>query len=196
MSSPCPDSLSGTWQSRLAFAAALALTLLAGCEREERRFREPPSAAAAIGTLRLTDLQAGTADSDKSFANPYEENAYATSQGKQLFTWFNCNGCHAQGGGDSGPPLMDDQWIYGAEPANVFASIVEGRPNGMPSFRGKIADYQVWQLVAYVRSMSGLLRTDVAPGRSDHLTAKKPEQRKDDETPRRATPSKTSEQSQ
>ena len=26
----------------------------------------------------------------------------------------------------------------------------------MPSFRGRIPDAQVWQLVAYVRSMSGL----------------------------------------
>jgi len=45
---------------------------------------------------------------------------------------------------------MDDEWIYGFEPVNIFATIVEGRPNGMPSFRNRIPDYQVWQLVAYV----------------------------------------------
>ena len=39
--------------------------------------------------------------------------------------------------------------------------IVEGRPNGMPSFRGKIPDQQIWQLAAYVRAMSG----NVAQGR-------------------------------
>ena len=65
-----------------------------------------------------------------------------------------------------GPPLMDDEWIYGSEPQNIYATIVEGRPNGMPSFRGKIPDQQVWELVAYVRSMSGLLRQDVAPPRA------------------------------
>ena len=36
-----------------------------------------------------------------------------------------------------GPPLMDDKWIYGYEPEQVFATIVEGRPNGMPAFGGE-----------------------------------------------------------
>ena len=55
-----------------------------------------------------------------------------------------------------GPPLIDDKWIYGSDPDQIFATIMQGRPNGMPSFRGKIPDYQVWQLAAYVRSLGGL----------------------------------------
>jgi cytochrome c oxidase cbb3-type subunit 3 len=31
---------------------------------------------------------------------------------------------------------MDDQWVYGDAPQNLFATIVQGRPNGMPSFGG------------------------------------------------------------
>ena len=57
----------------------------------------------------------------------------------------------------------------GSEPERLYASIVGGRPNGMPSFRGKIPEQQVWQLVAYLRSLGGLVRLDVAPGRSDNL---------------------------
>jgi cytochrome c oxidase cbb3-type subunit 3 len=49
---------------------------------------------------------------------------------------------------------------------------VEGRPNGMPAFEGKLTDQQVWQLVAYVRSLSGQLRKDVEPGRSDSMSAR------------------------
>ncbi len=98
------------------------------------------------------------------------------SQGKQLFEWFNCSGCHAQGGGSIGPALMDDKWIYGGAAENIYATIVEGRPNGMPSFRGRIPPQQVWQLVAYVRSMSGQVSKDAAPSRSDHLFMKKSEQ--------------------
>ena len=71
---------------------------------------------------------------------------------------------------------MDDEWIYGSEPENIFETIVEGRPNGMPSFRGKIPTDQVWQLVAYVRSMSGLLPKDVAPGRNDDMQVRSQEQ--------------------
>ena len=68
-----------------------------------------------------------------------------------------------------GPALMDDKWIYGSDPQNIFATIVQGRPNGMPSFRGKIADFQVAELVAYVRSMSGLAGKEAAPGRNDSM---------------------------
>jgi cytochrome c oxidase cbb3-type subunit 3 len=116
--------------------------------------------------------------------NKYEENAYAVSQGQRLFSAFNCVGCHSHGGGGSGPALMDDKWIYGHQPENIFATIVQGRPNGMPSFAGKIPEAQVWQLVAYVRSMSGLLRSDVAPSRGDHMQGAGPEATRDPEQPK------------
>ena len=53
---------------------------------------------------------------------------------------------------------MDDRWIYGSDPSNIFNTIVEGRPNGMPSFGSKIPRYQIWQLASYVRSLAGLIR--------------------------------------
>ena len=81
-------------------------------------------------------------------------------------------------------PLMDDQWIYGDSPDNIFATIVEGRPNGMPAFGGRIPTQQVWQLAAYVRSMSGQLRKDVAPGRSDNMMMKPSEQSMPPEEPK------------
>ena len=107
----------------------------------------------------------------------YEARAYDVSEGKRLYQWFNCNGCHANGGGDKGPALMDDKWLYGGEVENIYATIVQGRPNGMPSFRNKIPEQQVWQLASYVRSLSGQLPKDVAPGRQDDLSAKPSEQR-------------------
>ena len=64
------------------------------------------------------------------------------AEGQRLYRWYNCAGCHANGGGGMGPPLMDDKWIYGSEPENIVATILEGRPNGMPSFRGKVPDDQ------------------------------------------------------
>jgi cytochrome c oxidase cbb3-type subunit III len=150
---------------------------LAACEREERNFQGLPRAASTgMPAVRQTDLQAGPAVRKTPAYGPYDENAYAVSQGKTLYNQFNCSGCHFQGGGGIGPPLMDDEWIYGSRPENVFESIVEGRPNGMPSFGGKIVTDQVWQLVAYVRSMSGLLRKDVAPGRSDDMQVRPQEQ--------------------
>ena len=165
----------------LALSAALVLT---ACEREERDYQPTPAAAARDQTITLSALHAGGQSAPVAVPNRYEESAYAVAEGKRLFRWYNCNGCHANGGGGMGPALMDARWIYGGEPQNVYATIVEGRPNGMPAFGGKIPDQQVWQLVAYVRSMSGQVRGDVRPGRDDHMRAKESEMARRPEKPR------------
>jgi cytochrome c oxidase cbb3-type subunit III len=175
-----------------AMAVALAL---ASCEREQRQFRAAPPARRAHA-VTLSELQPGAPAPVIHVKNPFEESAYAISEGKRLYEWFNCVGCHFHGGGGIGPALMDDQWIYGSAPENIFASIVEGRPNGMPSFRGKIPEAQIWQIVAYVRSMSGLVAKGTAPARSDHMNAKPPEQSTQAEQPKHAGDPKPSEQSQ
>ena len=166
---------------RLSAVAALALLSLPACEREARRFH-PPEAATPDAAQRVTELQPGPpvhtvgVPSPSPGRGPYEENAYGVSQGKTLYNQFNCSGCHSQGGGGMGPPLMDDKWLYGSDPEQIFETIVQGRPNGMPAFGNKIVPDQVWQLVAYVRSMSGLLRKDVAPGRSEDMQVRSQEQ--------------------
>jgi cytochrome c oxidase cbb3-type subunit 3 len=89
---------------------------------------------------------------------------------------------------------MDDQWIYGSQPENIFETIVEGRPNGMPSFTGRLGNDQVWQLVAYVRSMSGLLAKDVASGRNDDMQVRSQEQSTEKAAPVQSSVPKSSEQ--
>lgn len=153
-----------------------ALLLLTGCEREERRLRELPPSADRSNAVRLIGLQPGPATPNVSMRGPYDGNAYGISEGKRLYNAFNCNGCHAHGGGDIGPPFIDDTWIYGSSPENVFSSIAQGRPNGMPSFGGKVPQYQIWQLTAYVRSMGRLVPKAAASGRSDHMSARPSEQ--------------------
>lgn len=165
--------------SRVVLIAALIVLVGAGLAllRGERDYRPSPAGEAERqNEISETHLFPGNPPPAPPPANThYEMTGYDVSQGKRLFQWFNCNGCHAQGGGSIGPALMDSKWIYGSEPANIHQSIVEGRPNGMPSFRNKIADDQVWQLVAYVRSMSGLVPIWAAPGRNDDMQAKPPE---------------------
>lgn len=140
---------------------ALAAT---ACRREEQEASPRPAGEQGPGRIVMGELYPGTAPPPSGSHRRYEVNAYHVSEGKRLYTWFNCNGCHAMGGGGIAPPLMDETWIYGSEPENIYATIVEGRPNGMPSFRGKIPDQQVWQPVAYVRSLSGQVPKDAASG--------------------------------
>jgi cytochrome c oxidase cbb3-type subunit 3 len=156
-----------------AFAATLlAVLALAGCKREERDFKL--GTTAPDDRVRVSDLQPGQPAPSAGKKSEYEENAYAMSQGRTLYNAFNCVGCHAHGGGSMGPALMDDKWRYGSEPDQVFASIMQGRPNGMPSFRGKISEQQAWQLAAYVRSLSGQAAFTAAPPREDHMKANPP----------------------
>lgn len=171
----------------------IATILLTGagflsCEREERGFRVQTPDANRVNSKQLTTLQAGEPSPLPSVHNEYEENAYALSEGKRLFGQMNCVGCHAHGGGGMGPALMDDKWIYGSEPEQIFSTIEEGRPNGMPSFHGKLPDYQVWQLAAYVRSLSGLTPKGAAPGRDDDMQSREPENSTEPQKPKRVTP--------
>ncbi len=87
-------------------------------------------------------------------AAQYYNNLTAVQTGKLLFGQYNCSGCHSNGGGGMGPSLMDDEWIYGDRLEQIHQTIVQGRPNGMPAWGGKIPDEQIWQIAAYVRSLS------------------------------------------
>ena len=197
-----------SWPLLWLVICAAATALLSGCERETRGWRVAPHVPAAASRPAASALAVGPSASTASapaaempsaaasvvvpmlrIDNRYEGNAYAVSQGQRWFRWYNCNGCHSNGGGGMGPALMDAKWLYGSAPAQVAASIVQGRPNGMPSFAGRIPDEQVWQLVAYIRSMSGLVRADVAPGRSDSLSpGREPETRREEVIPRNVPP--------
>lgn len=155
----------------------LILLMLAGCDRERRDFALPNGDQLAQAT-RLTDLQAGSPSQPGSIASPFRGNAYGLSEGKRLYVAYNCSGCHAQGGGAIGPALMDHRWIYGSRPDQIFSTIIEGRPNGMPAFGGRIPEQQVWQIVAYVESLSGDVPKDAAPARNDDMIGAAPENRR------------------
>ena len=155
----------------------LLLLLLPACDREDREPRPDQAAAEQPDAVALSPLKPGAADPPPAapMGEKYERSAWHVSEGKRLYTWFNCVGCHAHGGGGMGPPLIDDEWLYGYEPQQVYATILQGRPNGMPAFMGKIPDFQVWELAAYVRSMSGLVPSSAAPGRNDDMKGPPPE---------------------
>lgn len=137
MSLPCRASL-----------VAVAVFALAGCDRETR------------------DIH-GLAMKRDDRAEAFAGNAWHIGQGQKLYTWMNCSGCHSQGGGGMGPPLMDANWRYGGSMSEIVRTILDGRPNGMPAFRNRITQDQAWQLAAYVRSLSARTRQDALGGRPE-----------------------------
>jgi cytochrome c oxidase cbb3-type subunit III len=174
MYSACRNVVHAAWLG----AFALAAVTMAGCEREERQFEVPAAQSSPPAMTAVSPLVGGESDPalrarrQKDFG----DNAYHISQGQQLYGAFNCYGCHAWGGGDIGPPLMDDRWIYGGEIDQVYLSIAQGRANGMPAFAGKISPDQIWQLAAYVRAMGGHAPKAARPARDEHLRTPSPQE--------------------
>jgi len=158
-------------------AAAVLVVVLVACDREERRSRSKP-----IGE----NLPAGaTPDTIYAGGGPgpaldpraalYDNNAPAIADGQQLYMRMNCVGCHSHGGGGMGPALMDDEWRYGGRIDQVASTIAEGRPNGMPAWRGRLTDDQIWKLAAYVRTLSGQPSKDSVASRADAMSAGAPQ---------------------
>ena len=139
-----------------------------GCESSKRALYETAPMSARAGSMAGSRQPGGSGVTQ----NPYETNDFAMTEGQRLYDWYNCGGCHARGGGGIGPALMDDVWTYGKAPGDIYASIVDGRPNGMPSWRGKMPEYQVWQIVTYVQTLRADRSIASPPGpRQEHMQA-------------------------
>ena len=75
------------------------------------------------------------------------------SKGKALFE-TNCVTCHnPKGEGNIGPNLTDKNWIYGFDIKDVFKTVKNGTPNGMPEHNSKFNPVQIQQVASFVLSL-------------------------------------------
>lgn len=113
--------------------------------------------AGALLRVPVTGVYPGGSASglNANIQNPLANDPDAVQRGMKDFDAFNCSGCHAaNAGGGMGPSLSNDLWIYRASPANIYLTIVQGRAAGMPAFGAMLPDRTVWELVAYIQSIS------------------------------------------
>lgn len=86
--------------------------------------------------------------------NPFEGDAAAIATGAKLYIAYNCIDCHGgDGSGAMAPAFVDGRWHFGGSNAEVFESIFQGRPDGMPAWGGLLDRASIWRLVSYVRSL-------------------------------------------
>jgi cytochrome c oxidase cbb3-type subunit 3 len=159
----------------VALVAAAALAL-AGCNRENRNLGASPAESGPHGVVvsQLFPGPSPTPTPTDPRGLQYESNATHLSNGARYFEQFNCVGCHFHGGGGIGPALMDNKWRYGGSIEQIYASIAQGRPNGMPAFGAKIPPEQIWELAAYVRSLSGQANRLAVSSRMDEMRSTPP----------------------
>jgi cytochrome c oxidase cbb3-type subunit 3 len=134
--------------------ALLPALVLAACSGAQSSSQAPAAPGAPHDVALSTSFPGGgSAPPPDPAGKLYDGNPQAIAEGKRLFGWYNCVGCHFNGAGGIGPALMDATWIYGDSIDQIYSSIAHGRPNGMPSWQGKLSPEQIWQLAAYVRSL-------------------------------------------
>lgn len=95
--------------------------------------------------------------------NPLAGNPEAVAAGRKLFD-ESCQICH---GGDArggrGPALASGEFLHGSEDPQIFQNIREGIVGTqMPGF--EMLSNEIWQLVSYLRSLSGTATRENVPG--------------------------------
>ena len=102
--------------------------------------------------------------------NPLAASAAAVAAGETLYSQL-CQTCHgpAAQGGDRGPALTSGTFTHGSGDADLFRSIRSGvRGTQMAPFPG-LSETQIWQLVAYLRSLQSTASAAVAASPSSGL---------------------------
>src|SRR6185437_5153045 len=101
-------------RSAIVVGVAAIIGMTSSCARETRILQPPPSGQVTLNSVQVSGINPGAYPlPPPPRPNIYQESAYSVSQGQSLFQQYNCSGCHANGGGGMGPPLIDNNWIYG-----------------------------------------------------------------------------------
>ena len=160
-------------------AVALLLLALAACNRDQQVERGaavgdrplPQQQASLLEVADTTGLPAegalahvaigdlagvGNNTLDAKIDNPYSGNMAAIKEGNTRFIDLNCAACHGYDlKGGMGPDLTDTYWRYGGSPADIYKSIFEGRPQGMPAWGRALPPAEIWKIVSYIESKGG-----------------------------------------
>jgi cytochrome c oxidase cbb3-type subunit 3 len=159
-------------------ARVLAAIVLVACQRQEQEVRgggagdvnvnQPQLRAGVMDTTGLPpegalsrvaigDLAGiGNNSLNADVRSPYAGDMAAIKEGHDLFVNMNCAACHGYDlKGGMGPDLTDTYWRYGGSPADIYKSIFEGRPQGMPAWGRALPPAMIWRVVAYIESKGG-----------------------------------------
>jgi mono/diheme cytochrome c family protein len=163
--------------------ALLGVALAAGCQQSDvprptGQQQQQPATAVASPTAPAAQTAAASPAAPPAGAAPagggqtaqapaggqVPSSPESIQRGKQLFTQ-NCATCHGESGKGDGPAaaalnpkpqnLTDNEWKHGGEPQQIFQTVTNGVPGTAMVGWATIPEQGRWDLVNYVRSLSG-----------------------------------------
>lgn len=120
----------------------------------------------AIAAALCAGLMNGQQDRPENQKDPFLGNPRAIAAGQELYNGT-CSACHGPDArGDRGPALAGGSFKHGSADGEIFLNIRAGiKGTGMPAF-SQIPTDQVWQIIAYLRSLNSS-----APGAATETVA-------------------------
>ena len=134
--------------------SVLCCLLFVACDEQQGDTAGSASALPPV-TIQAVGPQPGPDARLPRTSNPFADDMAAAVEGRKLFRWYNCEGCHGgRAGGGMGPSLRDAEWLYGGGDQEIFNSIAQGRRDGMPAWGTRLPPAHIWLLVSYIQSLN------------------------------------------
>jgi cytochrome c oxidase cbb3-type subunit 3 len=106
----------------------------------------------SVAVLLISGISC-TEDRSSSVKSPVADSP-EVREGAEIYV-KTCQSCHGEGGrGDIGPDLTDNKWKYGGSDDDLYTSISEGRPGGMPGWKNSLGEEKIKKVISYMRSIS------------------------------------------
>ena len=108
-----------------------------------------------VSFVNLLSTHAGYPEGQPKRLNPFAGDPEAVKKGRRLYIASGCSACHGlMGGGGMGKPILDDTWVFGSDDETLYKLIMGQIPQQtMPKPGAGLPDEQVWEMLAYVRSL-------------------------------------------
>jgi mono/diheme cytochrome c family protein len=146
----------------VGLSLAAGLMLVAGCHSSPAvnggAAATPPAAsvAAAVTSMPPAPTTTGTLAAAPTDAELWRlsRDPATVAAGQKLFTLSACRTCHGPTlTGGAAPNLVDQLWLHGGRPSEVFQTIVRGVPSkGMPTWGPALDATVITQIVAFIFS--------------------------------------------
>lgn len=144
--------------SRVGVCLVIGIVLVSGCRSSSGR-NPFPSPAANGGAFSPSPSGAVIAPPISVVPTDAElwrlsRDPAAVAAGQKLFTLSSCRTCHGPTlTGGAAPNLVDQGWLHGGRPSEVFQTIVRGVPSkGMPTWGPALDATVITQIVAFIFS--------------------------------------------